>query len=40
MFIINKINVIDFDNEKLDVKFYKNDYKITFLHIVISNNFF
>ena len=40
MFFINKANVIDFDDNKFNVEFYENDYRITFSHVVISNNFF
>ena len=40
MFIINKTNVIDFNNDEFDVDFHENDHKITFSHVMISNNFF
>ena len=40
MLFINKTNVIDFGDNKLNVKFHESDYKITFSHVVISNNFF
>ena len=40
MFFINKTNVINFDNDKLNIKFHKNNYKIILLHVVISNNLF
>ena len=40
MFIINKTNIIDFNNDELDVDFHENDYKIIFSHVMILNNFF